>query len=421
MMEHDSTAVVCRPVNGPRRGSKNWRAELILLRLRKCLCGLQTVLLRLWETRPLLFTCLLALSVRLAWFGVAQLGVPHHFDGSRFPHQTATGLGYQFSPVQAVDMWTRWDAFFYVTIAQEGYGSVLENLRAAFFPLYPLVCRAVASLTGLRMPTAALCVANGADLLGWCLFAKLTRQRLPLRPALWALLAFAAFPTRNFGFSAYSEGLFLALSVGAFLAFEQRRWGLLALCLALVSVARPLGIGVGMALGAQVLWHLLRGGRRPAPHTPTARPPWGLWAALGAAPLGLLAYMGFLWRRFANPLAFAAVQKTWKRQVSWPTQTLLAHGEPLNHVALWGALGLGAAMLRAQAPLRDSFYVLFSVAVPLLSGSVTSMPRFVGMLFPLFLFIGQAATPRQRRGYLVVAVIWSGIMAFKVGQGGRVI
>jgi hypothetical protein len=131
--------------------------------------------------------------------------------------------------------------------------------------------------------------------------------------------------------------------------------------------------------------------------------------------------MLFLWQRFGNPLAFAAVQKTWKRQVSWPTQTLLAHGEPLNHLALWGALGLGAAMLRARQPLRDTFYVIFCVAVPLLSGSVTSMPRFVGVLFPLFLFIGQAATPRQRRGYLVVAVIWSGIMAFKVGQGGRVI
>jgi hypothetical protein len=233
-------------------------------RLHNAFCCLQTSLYRLWETRPLLFTCLLALTVRLAWFGIAQLGVPFHFDGSRFHHQSATGLGYQFSTVQAVDMWTRWDAFFYVTIAQEGYGKVLGDLRAAFFPLYPLLCRAVASLSGLRMPIAALCVANVADLLGWCLFTKLARFRLPPRPALWALLAFAAFPTRNFGFSAYSEGLFLALSVGAFLAFERRRWGVLALCLALVSATRPQGIGVGIALGAQALWDLLRRNRRPA-------------------------------------------------------------------------------------------------------------------------------------------------------------
>src|SRR6202007_2020570 len=37
----------------------------------------------------------------------------------------------------------RWDSFWYLTIAQSGYGHGGQRLRTTFFPLYPLMVRGV--------------------------------------------------------------------------------------------------------------------------------------------------------------------------------------------------------------------------------------------------------------------------------------
>jgi hypothetical protein len=366
---------------------------------------------------------LLGFGLHLSWLLVAMVGCFYQIEPGRFGSVDTRGMGYRQIPCQAVDIWCRWDADFYLRIAAQGYGDSVGSLRAAFFPLYPACIRLLHQGLGIPWLWAGLGLANLFDGLAWLGLAAFFRLRLAPRQAQLAWLAFAIFPTRNFGFSIYSEGLFLLLSVGAFLAWEKRRFGLAGLCCALVSATRPQGICVGAALGLDALWAAFQARRQ---QQPVAVAP--LFAA-AAGLLGMGAYMVFLQQRFADPLAFLHLQQVWRRSLSLPWTTLLAHGEPLNHLVLWGA-GLGwVQMLRRRAPVRDCAYVALSLLGPLLSGSVQSTPRFVGMLFPLFEAAGRVDGRRGNRFlarlgwrlYWPTAVIFCLIMAFKLGQGGRVV
>jgi hypothetical protein len=371
---------------------------------------------RVWRAHPTAYVLGLALAVRLVWLGISHLGVSRQFPLERFNHVTPEGVGYDHTANQWLDVWTRWDGKFYLAIAREGYNDAApEHLRAAFFPLYPLLIAGLSRLSGVWDVACGLLLNNLFDVLGWLLLARLAQRRLGPRAALAVVWAFAWFPTRNFGFSLYTEGLFLLLSVGAFYAYETRRWGAMAVACAAVSAVRPQGILVGLALMCDAAWG--RFARR------FDAPPRAGVAALLLAPTGLLAYMAFLWQTFADPLYFLHIQRVWRRELAAPWRALLAHGEPHEHLVAVVALAMLVTMVRRRQPVRDWVYTGASLLVPLSTGVLTSVTRFVGVLFPLFVFGVMATPPRSWRARLFCGFValYLGILAFKVGQGGKVI
>jgi len=65
------------------------------------------------------------------------------------------------------DRLLRWDSEWYNTIASQGYsfnGDVNLYQTVVFYPLFPLLARGVASITGLPTTAALLIVANLASL-----------------------------------------------------------------------------------------------------------------------------------------------------------------------------------------------------------------------------------------------------------------
>jgi hypothetical protein len=374
-----------------------------------------------WDRYPVRFAVALALAVRALLLVFVLLGARDFIAPEHFPHQSADGTAYIFTPVQAVDAWARWDAVWYVGIAQNGYRPG-DARDAAFFPLYPLTIRAVSAVTTLPEYVSALLIANALDILGWVWFALLARQRLRRDDddggtgsgvgatlSLWALLAFALFPTRNFGFSAYTEGMFLASSVGAFLAYERKRYGLAALAAACASATRPPGLFVALALIVDAVCS-----RRSTR--------WKEAATLLGGFGGIAAYVGWLAYTFGDPLRFNAAQSYWHREFGNPLRVFLSGGEPLWCVSLLLALGLCISMLRQPAPLRDCVFCVLLVLVPMLSGSMMSMARFMGVIFPLFIFAaGREPSRAVRWSYAVLATLYACFMAYRLGQGDLVI
>ena len=123
---------------------------------------------------------------------------------------------------------TSWDGWFYVGIARDGYHAAAVQGAYhdyAFLPLYPLLVGvlslpwpALAGVIGVLVSNVAFAVAMvllyqlGVPLIG--------RRRAALAAALMAIFPFGAVYAM-----AYAESLFLALSVGAFLAAERGRRG----------------------------------------------------------------------------------------------------------------------------------------------------------------------------------------------------
>src|SRR3954447_17472948 len=88
----------------------------------------------------------------------------------------------------------RWDSVWYLTIADSGYGG--STPRAAFFPLYPALVRAVGTLFGASraaLLVAAFVVSLVAFVAALALLCRLTELELGRRVAQPTLLLLAVF------------------------------------------------------------------------------------------------------------------------------------------------------------------------------------------------------------------------------------
>ena len=133
------------------------------------------------------------------------------------------------------------------------------------------------------------------------------------------------FPTSYFLHIDYSESLFLALVLASFIAARRERWLWAGIFGAFAALARPNGILLLPALGADALWELWE----------THRFNWRwLWA--GLVPVGFSVYLWVNYRITGDALAFlkcgalALVRCARRRHgaASGSTSTLPATGIP---------------------------------------------------------------------------------------------
>src|SRR4051812_5710447 len=107
-----------------------------------------------------------------------------------------------------------WDAGHYVAIADRGYD---ELIRAAFFPLYPVLARVAGWPLGSPL-LGGIAVSLAAFGVALYLLHRLVALEVGERYARPAVAVFALFPTAFFFSAIYTEPLFLALPAGAFYA-----------------------------------------------------------------------------------------------------------------------------------------------------------------------------------------------------------
>jgi len=222
----------------------------------------------------------------------------------------------------------RWDAVYYYNISVDGYhpGGI-----TAFFPLFPMLSRGVATLlNGLRLPTALpIQEAELAPLLAGIIVAHLATfgafwmlHQLALEEtgdrdtAFRAILYAAIFPFAYHYATPYTEGLFLLTTVASFLAMRRKQWVRAGIWAACASATRFAGILLVPVLCVELLLAWRRGDLQ--------RVNWPR-AAIGlvTAPLGLLLYMGYLWWRVGDAFSFYHVQSDWGREQTFPMTAIV--------------------------------------------------------------------------------------------------
>lgn len=324
-----------------------------------------------------------------------------------------------------IDALVRWDAGWYGEIAQNGYWlKPGEQSPIAFFPLYPLLIRAVSWL-GLNRWVAATIVSFCAAMAGLYLFARWAKQLSPTtwRTAFW-LLALYPFAEYLYGV-VYSDALFLVLAVGAFFALERDRPLLATIIGALACACRPVAPAVVIGLLARSLekrW--VRGdGFRPTDFLPAL------------AGLGLLAWMLYLQVRFGDPLAFAHVQGVpgWDQPPGWHSWLKLEWFKTMfPSVPLEIGLRLGGHALVTVLALilvvptfkrlgvGYGLFTLLVIGIPAVSSKdFQGLGRYVIAAFPLFLTMALLleGRPVLRRVVLVIFALLLGALAIALGAG----
>ncbi len=278
---------------------------------------------------------------------------------------------YDHRALDSANLLSHWDTPFYARIAQYGY----NNLTVAFFPLYPVIGGMFASLTSLD-PTISLMFISLASsiLLGIVLYywAKFEFRIRKMKTSPWLLLGLVAiFPTAFYFFAPYSESLFMALTAGALFSYRKGNYWIATLLSFLAATARPQGVLIGLYF---VLDYLLA-------------KDWRAWEkllpAVGAG-VGMMLYMVYLWHEGGNPFAFLAAQQYWGRFSDNPIQIVLWSFNPFF---LWYLpvliTGLYFVYRYLDKPLF--WYSLAFIVVPLASGSLQSLNRYMLACLPLFL------------------------------------
>ena len=182
-----------------------------------------------------------------------------------------------------------WDAGFYESIARFGYAP-FGHQALRFFPLFPLVARALAQVPGISDSTAIVLIANLGALVGTALLVVLVRREtgdasLARRSAWLMSLAPPAF-TLVLG---YAEGMLLVFTVGCFLCLRPAAgkapvwWGAAVLGLRRGAHPAPRGAALrrGRGRGLAALAAAAGGGERLAMLLAAAAPAAGLATFLG--------------------------------------------------------------------------------------------------------------------------------------------
>ncbi len=289
------------------------------------------------------------------------------------------------------DGWTRWDAVWYVSIAQEGYTNLPRNewgqADTAFFPLYPFLIRALTLV--VRDPYAAgLLISNLSFLVALLLLFHLVRAQYGDQIAKRTVVLLAVYPFSFYFTAVYSESVFLLAVTAGFYFGARRQWFWAAASAALAGATRVVGILAAAGLFLLYLEQLQFRWRRIKPNI--------LWIAL--APSGLLGFMTLLTVRFGNPIQFVESQyvEGWGKGVDvfraiallrgLSFSALLSGSYPAMDLIHLSIFVLALATLALSWRRLSIAHAVWAVSMLFASFSLwRSMGRFAAVIFPLFI------------------------------------
>jgi hypothetical protein len=313
-------------------------------------------------------------------FGIAWILILASWQVSNLAFRTSHGWYWYF--------WYK-DAGYYGNIARHWYAqrpgvrSIPDT--AAFFPVFPAAIWLASFLTDGNTEVAGLIVnvlaGAAATTCVWALAARVADRQVADR----AVLLFAAFPGAMTLGMMYSEPLGIALAAGCLIAVLGRRWVLAGLLAGIASGEHPTLIVLTPVLAVCALQAIV------------ARREWRALAAPLLAPLGLLAFFGWLGTRWHDYDFWSQVERrrwgahfdfgsqAW-RTLTWSLPNMSQHAAYFAMVIILiatGAAGI-AVMLAARRSLPVSLFTVGVYASLILSGAPGPLPRYVWAMLGMY-------------------------------------
>ncbi|PID96830.1 MAG: hypothetical protein CSA84_03445 [Actinomycetales bacterium] len=324
---------------------------------------------------------------------------------------------------QTVGYWgftTLWDGQWYARIASDGYpdtlprdtsGQVMQNAWA-FYPLFPMLSRAVMAVTGLPFAvvgsTLALLFGFGAAVL----LAQLMRESIGRVGALLVLSLYAVFPSSPVLQVAYTESLAMLLICGYLLVLRRERWLVATALAVLVGVSRPIAVPLAI-VSAVALW--LRWRRRAT--EPVARGErFRMLAALAGCVVAGLLWPALVWMGTGEPGGYVATMGAWSAtgEVRFVQPWL---DTPRWYLGEWGpwlvlavVVGIVAGMAGPWAvrlgPVVRVWPVAYAAYSMAVQGPGTSTPRYLLPMFPYLAVLLGLASRGQRPRWVPTGIRW---------------
>jgi hypothetical protein len=362
-------------------------------------------LIQRWQW--VMFPLVLFFCTRIALFGFAQISMT-----------LVPTLAFEFGSREFIreypflDGLCRWDCWHFGTIARDGY---TEAKWTNFFPLFPLLVRGLALLTGMPINLALIVVPNLACLGAFLVIYRMFMHLADEQSARWGLMLLAAYPFAFFQAMGYPESLMIFTSA-------------LALWLALrgnhIAAGVALGFGVlgrhlTMFAGAGLLVAQIRQRGLHPRRLLMSRSILGLvipW-------IGLALYSFYQYRVFGNPMAFAEArdQPPWSELAWWGLRDLLAATEYNEHIpvmysyipfALLVTVGAISLFFKNQWIELAAFGMIFIVMM--WGIGMWGLGRYTASCWPAFLPLGVwlAKHPHWQGPVIALLALFQGLFFF---------
>ncbi|OGK52460.1 hypothetical protein A2966_02710 [Candidatus Roizmanbacteria bacterium RIFCSPLOWO2_01_FULL_41_22] len=339
-----------------------------------------------------------------------------------------TNIWYFIKPYAPVNQWffypwANFDGVHYLDIAANGY-----NTNGRFLPLFPLIIRGITQFFGSPPAFGAvyfftgLILANLFFLISLFLLFHLVKKDYSEKIAWQTIIFLLIFPASFFFGSIYTESLFLLLVLLCFIFMGRHRWWLTAICGALLAITRPVGLIMFLVIGYEII-------RQEKIISLLKNKSWRqLFKALlplTILPWGLAGYLWFSLKKWGDALYFLHAQgevannRSVNQIVLFP-QTIFRYLKILltlssQQYEWWIALFelscfIFAALviyvtIRKRMKLAYILYCLLGLLLPASTGTFSGLPRYVVILFPLFLALALVKIGWTKLLYLILAGI----------------
>lgn len=318
---------------------------------------------------------------------------------------------WQQLPNRLLDVWGRWDTMFYWSIARHGYPPANEGwvYHAAYFPLLPSLMRGVSVLTSLEPYIAGVVLVQVLLVLAVIYFDKLVQLDESPQFAESVVLVLMCYPGSHFLSCVYPESLALFLGVFAVYTARTGKPVVAGLACMLAVLSRASG---GVACFA-VLYELLRHSDGRLRVTPKV-----LVMVLPGLSVAFMCALHF--SIYGDPLYFMHVQAAWGRHATYFFEPFMRLTDSLDYHFL-ALLGVATMIYATWRRYRPGYVVMGAVNVilPLSTGLLRGVHRYMASNFPLFIFIARwlDTRPLWKTAWVVVGLGSMTLFAFKWGQG----
>lgn len=291
--------------------------------------------------------------------------------------------------------WANFDGIHYLSIASSGY----HIYQQAFFPLFPLLIHLLSYKENYLI--TAVIITHAAFLIALILFWKLLKLDYPDALVKKAITALLILPTSFFFASIYTESLFLMLILASFYAARTGRWWIAGITGFFAALTRFVGVFLFIALVLELYEQKKFKLKSLDFKMISSRIIW-----LSLIPVGLIFYMIYLYYTTGDPLGFIHVQPAFGAQRSggaiiFLPQVIIRYVKifltvPVFNYNFWIALlefsGFALALtvlIFLWKKVRKSYIIfsLLAILIPTLTGTFSSMPRYILTAFPIFISV----------------------------------
>jgi hypothetical protein len=281
-----------------------------------------------------------------------------------------------------------WDSAWYLSIMEGGY--TFSDQSYAFFPIFPALGRVFLPLIG--SPVAALAICSLVFGVLWVpLYQAFAEAYVDRESAFISALLFAVSPfTLTFTSVGYSEGIFLFTTLGAWLLFTRGRRLEAFFTAAIATLVRPPGFLIALPMFLAMIKDGGRWSRLKA------------FSGLAVPFASLLLWLLYPWMTSGDPLApFHTTEwstmytlTTYVGQVlprwglgalTFPVADLNLHW--LAPLSIWSSLIFTPILIWRLRKVNTALtiYCLAYLMGVLSFGAIFSLPRFIAVLFPLWI------------------------------------